>query len=163
MLLSIDKTEQIHYLLNEIYAAANKDFADLKNHGIQCKLLFADKNYIKLHDKYELQYYPIPIIEIKNLGDIGYNLDYIFFECSFDKDDVKNIKLQSILEEFKNVEIYSGKDCLKDFYNKGDTAETVISRIDQSDEDIIMLSIYSEYGAESTYTILKKTKNIMGD
>lgn len=161
MLLSIDKIEEIHHLLNDIYTTADNDFTDLKKHGTECKLILTDKNYIKLHDQYKLQHYPIPIIEIKDFWDIGYNLDYIFFECSLRRDDAKNLNLNIIFEKFKNVEIYGGKDCLKDFYNKGDTAETVIRRIEQSDEDIIMLSLYFEYGVESTYELYKKSNRII--
>lgn len=54
------------------------------------------------------------------------------------------------------------KTASKDFYNKGDTAETVIRRIEQSDEDIIMLSLYFEYGVESTYELYKKAIELLG-
>ena len=88
------------------------------------------------------------MIEVKKFGDIGYNLDKIFFEFSFKKQEIFDLNFDYILNNYKDIEVYGGKDCLIDFYEEGDTAEEVINKVDLSNEENIMFSLYFDHSQE---------------
>src|SRR6056297_3362542 len=116
----INSIKTIHKHLNQIYIRANNDYKDLLNRRFVCQLVFFKENYLQVDGQYELQHYPIPIITVNEIGDIGYNLDRIFFEFAFEKSDFLSKNLGYLIH-FDSLEIYGGQDCLVDFYQKGDT------------------------------------------
>ncbi len=75
--------EKMNNYLNDLFSKAKNAYKKLIELGYPCQLIFADKNYIKIAGKYEIQQYPIPILEVKNIGDIGFNLDLIFLSFPF--------------------------------------------------------------------------------
>ena len=141
----INSIKTIHERLNQIYIRANNDYKDLLNRRFTCQLVFFKENYLQVDGQYQLQHYPIPIITVNEIGDIGYNLDMIFFEFAFEKSDFLEIDLSHILNHDNAIEIYGGDDCLADFYQKGDTQEIIREKVQHSYEQNIMMSVYFDY------------------
>ena len=141
--------KEIHILLNKIYEIADKDYRELLDCDIKCNLIYCRNNYIYYEGEYHLQKYPIPVIDIKGSGDIGYNLDNIFFEFSLNKTDFLNLNFEYILNSFEEVEVYGGENCLLDFYDKGGSVEEIKTKVSISDEENVMLSIYVDYDKEN--------------
>jgi len=140
-----DYLKEMHLLLNKIHSMAERDHQELVDRGIDCQLKNCKHNYIYLDEKYHEQRYPIPIIEIMNKGDIGYNLDKIFFEFSFNKEDFLKLDLKYILNNFEDIEIYGGEDCLIDLYEKGDAVEDILEKFDHSDQECVMVCLYFDH------------------
>ena len=154
--------KETHLLLNKLYSMAKKDYQKLLRRNIDCSLKNYKYNYIKLNGKYHKQEYPIPIIECKNKGDIGYNLDKVFFEFSFDENEFLNLNFDYILNNFEDIEMYGGEDCLIDFYEKGNSEEDIINEFKSSDEVIALVSLYFDHDEESLIDLfLDVCKNII--
>ncbi len=141
--------KKMHNYLNDLFTKAQNTYTKLINLDYPCRLIFADKNYIKIDGNYEIQHYPIPIIEIEHIGDIGINIDSIFFEFSFSKNDFESINLDLLINDYVKLEIYGGKNCMMDFYYQGDSIEDIKNRIKLSTENTLMLSIYFELNEEN--------------
>ena len=141
--------KKIHILLNKIYKIANKDYHNLLDCDIKCNLIYCRNNYIYYEGEYHLQKYPIPVIDIKGSGDIGYNLDNIFFEFSLNKTNFLNLNFEYILNSFEEVEVYGGENCLIDFYDKGDSVEEIKTKVRISKKKKVMFSIYHDYDKEN--------------
>lgn len=154
--------KETHILLNKLYSMANKDYQELLGRNVDCSLKNYKYNYIKLEEKYHKQEYPIPIIECINMGDIGYNLDKVFFEFSFGKNEFLNLNFSYIMKNFEDIEMYGGGDCLVDFYEKGDLKKDIINKFKSSNEEIAMVSLYFEhYKVNLTDLFLEVCKNII--
>ena len=156
------KLNETHNFLNEIFIRAKKDYEYIKTKVEKCEIQYIRGNYLEIDEEYEFQHYPIPIIEIEKLGDIGYNLDKIFFEFSIAKEDFNNVKLDSILKNFSQVEIYGGEDCSIDFYKKGGDISIIQEKVESSFENIIMLSVYLPYDCYELDKFFEVRKYIEG-
>ena len=151
--------KKIHQKLNKIYLRAEKDYHKLLAKEISCQLLNFNNNYIKIDGQDQLQKYLIPIISFQSGGDLGYNLDKIFFESAFNLEEFLSLDLAPIFSEYREIEIYGGRDCQIDFYEKGDTNEIVKEKVRASSEDTIMVSIYFDYDQKN---LLDKVISIEG-
>ncbi len=140
--------KNIHQKINKIYLRAEKDYQALNKKQISCQLESYKNNYVKINGQYQLQKYPIPVISLQNGGDIGYNLDKIFFETAFKRDEFLNLELVSILSQHEDIEIYGGRDCHKDFYQKDDNPAKIREKVKESTENTIMVSLYFDYNKE---------------
>ncbi len=146
---------KFHQYLNKIYEQARELTELLQEEDLNCRFLKSSHNYLQDSEgQYHLQHYPIPVIEIVQIGDIGFNLDKIFFEFPLSQAQVINLDLTHLLEE-NEVEIYGGKDCTIDFYRRGDSWENVKNEIARSSEEVVMLSIYIDYGFPNQF-IMKR-------
>src|SRR6056297_2794134 len=100
-----DSIKTIHEHLNQIFIRATNDYKDLLNRRFVCQLDFFNENYLQVDGQYQLQHYPIPIITVSEIGDIGYNLDMIFFEFAFEKSDFLSKDLGYLIHHFDSLEI----------------------------------------------------------
>lgn len=149
--------------MNRIYKRANNDYKELLSCGVDCKLDFFKDNYLHIEGQYQLQHYPIPIITVNEIGDIGFNLDRVFFEFAFEKSDFLSKDLGYLIHHFDSLEIYGSHNCLVDFYQKADTPEMIRDKVQHSDEQIIMLALYFDYAFEGLInTFLEVSKTLKG-
>ncbi len=141
----------IHQKLNQIYTQAESTYHELKKEGYSISYGYYNQNYIKINGKQVLQKYPIPIITIEGIGDIGFNLDEVFFEFFIDRNEIKKIDLKALIEEYR-LEIYGGKNCLIDFYTPPQTEHDVIKQVLSSSEETIGIAVYiQDLNIKSTY------------
>lgn len=132
----------IHERLNFIYSLSENVYKSLKNE-MELKALYNYYNghYIKINDKYEYQKYPVPVISIEGKGDIGFNIDGVWIEFFIDRETFYKANIEELINKY-DVEIYGGNNCLIDFYSDGKSVEDLFSDIENSDEEIIGISIY---------------------
>lgn len=131
----------VHNKLNELYSNAEEVFEYLKNTpNIQASYGFFNGNYTKIYNRYEYQKYPIPVISIENKGDIGFDLNAIWFEFFVPKTSLTNHLIEELIHNY-NVEIYGGKNCLINFYNCNKTNSDILETINNSNEETIGISI----------------------
>ena len=126
--------------LNELY----KDL-DCKAREI-CGVLRCSYGYFNGHysknerGDYEIEYYPIPVISLKGVCDVEIGLDRISVTTKLTKD-------KAISYDYKRLDAYSFEaygvnDYLNDFFVAGDTTESMIEKISNSDEENIFYSFY---------------------
>ena len=140
--MSENDIELIHSKLNDVYSLAAKLFEAIKSEeDFKASYGYFCGNYIKIKGKYEYQRYPIPVISIEDKGDIGFNIDGVWFEYFLKKDDFFRSNLEVLIIKHK-LEIYGGTDCLIDFYFEGKSAADVFESVRNSEEEIIGVAVY---------------------
>lgn len=72
-------------------------------------------HYIKIDGKWTLQNYPLPVFTIEGIGDIGVNLDGIFFEKIIEKEQMTEKVFKILKTAHSNLEVYGFENCLSDF------------------------------------------------
>lgn len=154
--------QSTHILMNHLYEKADEIEAVLMSENWDYERGDYTNHFIKIDGKTVLQHYFIPVFTVKGKGDMGVNLDGIFFECLCSKDSVSFVFLQKLLEKFPFVEIYGFNDCLIDFYKKGDSLADVIQKIKPSTEEKIQFSVLYPLD-ESSAVIVKSFKEFSDD
>ena len=116
-----DKNE-LNDFYKKVYENALKISLKLNELGYKNKICFCNKNYELVDNKWICNYFPIPVIELKQ---IDLNLDLFdkpnYFELFLNSRQIKNFDFQKLLSNFNghNLAIYDGIDCLQDIYKKG--------------------------------------------
>lgn len=137
------KIEEIHHFLNRLYELSKDICEILDTKGIKNRFVNSPKNYIRINGKYELQQYPIPLIIIENQGDIGINLDGIFFEFFVSKESILNLELMKLQRDGYTLEIYGGDNCMVDYYSETISEFMFRERIRESREENFGIAFYS--------------------
>lgn len=132
---------EIHETLNTLYLKANETLDYLEENDIQCQMGYFSGNYIKIEGEYALQAYPIPVITIKGKGDIGFNLDGMFFEFMLKKQTALRLDIEKISSEYA-IEVYGANDCEVDFYKEGMNNEVYKNGLDKSKENGFGFAFY---------------------
>lgn len=134
----------MHFRLNLIKILSEELFDTIKEtseYGLY------DLNYIKLNQHHYLQHYQIPIITYQSV-DIGFNIDQIFIETFYNKEDIINW-LNTKVVPFE-YQIYGGQSCCSF------EGETMIEDILNSEESIIGVSVYMPYNDRNQVMTLIK-------
>lgn len=133
--------KEVHEFINSIYEKSEEAFKRLsENEDMKCTYTVCKGNYLKIDSKYSYQRYGIPIIVVENVGDIGFNLDGIFFEFFLDRYELANIDFNEISN--RHIEIYGAEDCSVDYYKNGDKLRDVKRKIEGSAENSFGIAFY---------------------
>lgn len=132
---------KIHDYLNEMYTLAEELMALAKEKYKEAKLNNYTGHYIKIQGKYCYQKYPLPVVVIPQVGDIGVNLDKVWFEFFVSKEVVGEIDFEWLIDTYE-IEVYGGEDCMVDFYQAGDSGISVQRKIEESRQKQIGIAIY---------------------
>lgn len=97
---------------------------------------------VKIKDEFTTEFFPIPVITVKDICDIGIDLDSIFIEGKLERDAALKFDF-SLLQDY-NFEVYGVNDYLKDFYNKNLDIVNIPERIRESTEKEIGIQICFE-------------------
>lgn len=124
---------EIHEILNRIFVYANETADFLEHNKIDNQLQYIAGNYIKIDGAYELQAYPIPVILIKGKGEIGFNLDGIYFEFVMKKDTALRLDIEEFETDYE-FEIYGAEDTEQSYYRSGMTRDSFHNGIQKSKE-----------------------------
>lgn len=129
----VEYIEELNKLYEPICKWCENIQDDLKNNGYASKKGFYNNHSIK--DKsgnWITEYFPIPVITVEQLCDIGFDIKYIFIETKMKRD--KAIKYDfSRLLKYK-FEVYGIEEYLIDFYNDTLKVEDIGKRIEMSKE-----------------------------
>lgn len=90
-----------------------------------------------------MDYYPIPVISVKDLCDVEINLDRLSISSKLKRETA----LVYSFENFQNIkfEVFGVEDYLADYYHEGKTIEEMKESISQSDEDEIAFDFYFDF------------------
>lgn len=134
--------KSIHELLNGIYDKAEKLNNNLTKLNYKTELSSYNKHIIKIDDKYYEQKYYMPVISILNKGDICFNFERVEFEFYISEDEIDNIDLDALINDYKNVlNIYEFKDSTIDIYQIGDNKFDILNKIKTSKDNKFGISL----------------------
>jgi hypothetical protein len=129
----VNKMREIHNTLNKIFVYANETADFLEHKQIDHQLQYIAGNYIKIDDAYELQAYPMPVILIKGKGEIGFNLDGIYFEFVMKKDTAMRLDIEAFSKDYE-FELYGAEDTEQSYYKSGMSRDSFTNGIQKSKE-----------------------------
>ena len=138
-------------LLNEIYQSLNQKkkemISRIKESGHLCTCGYYSQHSIRIKDEWVTEEYPIPVITIEGIGDIGFDLNHIFYEIIISKEHALKIDFT----QFDGVcfEVYGALDYLNDFYNNTMQISLIHERIHRSDEAEIGISFCFNEGVDT--------------
>jgi hypothetical protein len=137
-----ENVDLIHNKLNSIYSFAEDVFQSLKIiMGSQVSYGFYKGHYIKIGKRYEYQKYPIPVISVLGKGDIGVNINGVWFEFFLEKIAFNKADIENLLSVYR-VEIYGGTNCLIDFYTGEKSVSQLMEDVNTSKEETIGIAVY---------------------
>lgn len=146
-----EKIEEMHAFLNMLVDSANKVKYELRENGWECVMRHSGGNCLKIAQQYEEQRYAIPLIIVDGIGDIGFNLDGVFFEFGRDPKRYDFTEIIGRLSKISGqVEIYEYKDGkYVDYYLPGIDPEEAGLRIARESSFFIMIDLYFEGAYEA--------------
>ncbi|BCN30909.1 hypothetical protein [Anaeromicropila herbilytica] len=139
--------EQYQTILNNVYSILEKKRVELKQ-TFQCQDFQLDIGYYNRHyhrndkGKYEIEYYPIPVISVKGYCDIEIELDYISISTKLKREDVLIYEF-SKLSEYR-FEAFGVEEYLDDYYIEGLTYVKFKEKVRQSNEKEIGFAFFFE-------------------
>ena len=149
-----------HKILDNIYSNAERYFKTLTNLSYDATLASYNNHYIKINGELVHQKYYMPVISIKDKGDICLNLDGIEFEFYKTKEELlSSINLSELLTNYQNeVSIYEYENCTKDLYKPKMNIESIKENIKNSKDSTFGISINCHHYSDEE--IIKHFENV---
>lgn len=133
----------------------NRVYTPLINRAERCRQLLQDRNkasafvwanahFESYKGKYICEKYPIPVVEIEGIGDIGFNINGCFYEGYFSKEDLLNFDYE-IIRDIKSFALYGENDYLNDIYNYRMNFDEIKELIENSAQTNIAISFAFKY------------------
>ncbi len=135
--------------LNEIYTPLVGKMNGLlsmlrHNSGYDCSYGFFNGHYQKDEGgAYTEDLFPIPVITVKDICDIEFDLQYITVTTKLKKEDALGFEYQKIADV--PFEIYGVRDYLTDYYAEGGRLDTAIQKMGKSGEAEFFFSFVFTY------------------
>ena len=139
--------EKTFKILNDIYKPVFEHIRsilkELKLSGYSYEWGFYNNHSVKQDDEWALEYYPIPVITVKDICDIGLDMNHTFIECKMDRENALCFDFHKF-NDYK-FEVYGVEDYLNDFYNVSLDLDGLKNRILNSDEQEIGITLMFNY------------------
>ena len=123
--------------LNNVYiglcAISDQIKAMLKSNGIQFTCGFYNNHTMRRNGDFVTEYFPIPVITIEYVGDIGISLDEIWFEANLPKDRLLMLDFNQLMSK-RSFALYGAEGYLNDLNDENDTAYSLREKVVASDE-----------------------------
>lgn len=137
-------------MVQDIFEKLNSTYEPLYKYAVNLVKELRKLNYdvewgyyglhsIKRNDEFITEFFPIPVVTVKNICDIGIDLNSIFIETKLKSDDAINFDYL-LLKEY-SFEVYGIDNYLNDFYNKSLDIIKIPERIKKSGEKEIGIQI----------------------
>ncbi|MCH5167175.1 MAG: DUF3201 domain-containing protein [Erysipelotrichales bacterium] len=149
-----------HKILDNIYFNAERYLKILIDLAYDATLSSYNNHYININGELVHQKYYMPVISIKDKGDICFNLDGIEFEFYKTKEELLNdINLDELLTNYENeLSIYEFEDCTNDLYEPKMNIESIIQNIKNSKDSKFGISINCHHFSDEE--IIRHFENI---
>lgn len=131
-----------------IYEYVQSLLKALKESDYDYEWRFYNNHSIKKDNQWYLEYFPIPVVTIKNICDIGIDINRIFVECKMKKEKAIGFDWK-LITDYK-FEVYGVEDYLNDFYNSSLKLDDISERINQSNENEIGIAFECSYLEEKS-------------
>ena len=153
--------EHSFQILNDIYKPIYEYLQSLlkalKKSDYDYEWRFYNNHSIKKDNQWHLEYYPIPVVTVKDICDIGIDISHIFIEGKMKKEKAIGFDWK-LISDYK-FQVYGVEDYLNDFYNSSLKIDDITERIIQSNESEIGIEFYFRY-LEEINIILELIKKL---
>jgi hypothetical protein len=136
--------------LNEIYkplwTKSLEIRAEAAARGFAARSGFYNNHSVRHGDDFAVEFFPIPVVSVDTLGDIGVDLSCVWAERQISREKALALdyaKMSAIL----NFEVYGAEDFLNDFYRFGMEAASTAERILAGNEKQICICLYFSMGS----------------
>lgn len=130
--------------LNDIYLEINQKKKELihffKDNEFQYRCGYYNQHSVKVNDEWITEEYPIPVISIEQVGDLGIDINHIFLEIVVSREQALVLDFEKF--ELYRFEVYGIENFLNDFYNNTLLLQGIQERIRKSDEESIGISFF---------------------
>lgn len=133
----------------------------LTDSGFECAWGFFAQHSVRNGSEWFFEHYPIPVITIKNVCEIGFDIPETFIEFKFKREAAIAFDF-SHFQDFR-FEIYGITDYLNDIYHTGQDIRDIAAKIEKSDELEIGISLLFGYlePVENLMQAVKQVKEIV--
>lgn len=131
--------EELNDIYSPLYEHMKCVLKDLKALGYSYEWGFYNNHSVKQNGEWVLEYYPIPVVTIKDICDIGFDVDSTFIEFKLKREDALCFDFSKLLDY--KFEVYGVENYLCDFYNDTLDLEGTADRIKSSVEQEIGISL----------------------
>jgi hypothetical protein len=155
--MSIEKLETLNSIYKPLQERVKSIVNKLKSNNYNCEWGYFGQHYIKHNNNWLVEYFPIPVIDVIGICEIGIDLEHIFIEYKILKQTALKYDFNKLIK--CNFEVYGVENYLNDFYNAKMDLNDINSRILESEEKEVGISIFLDSEA-SLEDILNAVKNI---
>ena len=147
--MDINLVNQLNDIYKQICDRADCIDRELRELGYTITKGFYNNHSVKIDGSFVTEFFPIPVITVKGVGDIGVDLDYVWFEVLLPKEKALALDYNSIAKEYK-FEIYGSHDYLRDIYNEQIAISDIVPGIKGSPETDFCVLFYFEKSAAAS-------------
>ena len=135
--------------LNQIYGLlhhrALRLTRALAQGGIEAKWGWYANHSVMVDGEYQTEEFPIPVVEVSGLCEIGFNLDGCWLEFQLPRESALAFDWERLPEE---IEVYGVENYLMDFYHIGMDRSGIAVRIAESTEQAVNAALAFPADAE---------------
>lgn len=124
--------QELNGVYKPIYEYLQKLLKALTQQDYSTEWGFYNNHSVKQDNEWCLEYYPIPVITVKDICDIGIDINHVFIECKIRRENTIEFDW-NMLSEY-DFEVFGVEDYLKDFYNSAMKLDEISERISLSNE-----------------------------
>lgn len=149
-------------ILNDLYKPIYEYYLlkALKELDYSYEWKFCNNHSIRKDNEWILEYYPILVVTVKDICDIGIDINHTFIECKMKKGKAIGFDW-NLISDYK-FEVYGVEDYLNDFYNSSLEINDITERIIQSNESEIGIEFEFRYLEEKSILLelIKKLESM---
>ena len=119
----------------------------LKDAGYAASIGFFNNHSIKLGGEFVIEYFPIPVITLEGIGDVGVDLDAICLEVVLSKEKALCLDYRRLAESYR-FEVYGVEDYLTDIYNAQIDLADIAANIESSGEARLCVCFHFDFDVE---------------
>ena len=135
--------------LNQVYAPlrgrAVRLTQALSRNGMEAKWGWYANHSVKVDGEYQTEEFPIPVVEVPDLCEIGFNLDVCWLEFRLPRELALAFDWERLPE---GSEVYGVENYLMDFYHAGMDRAGIAARIAESTELAVNTALAFPAGVE---------------
>ena len=140
---------QLNSIYKPLWEKSGEICQNLLERGYAVTSGFYNNHSIKIDGSYVTEYFPIPVVTVKGVGDadyissIGIDVDSIWFEVVLSKENMLSQNFETLVQEH-NIEIYGVENYLDDIYCAGGNPSEIAVNIANSNETHFCITFYLE-------------------
>jgi len=147
-LYELEVEQEPREVLNEIYGKVNEIMTRIQ-------LLLGEKeityqwgyyknhSYRKWNGEWRVEAFPIPVISIENYGDLGIEIDSVFFEVVISRNHALDFDFHRLADT--TFELYGAEMYTQDYYNQDMDLDGIRERIENSMEEAFGIQFYISF------------------
>jgi len=129
--------------LNEIYKSlctkSNEICDGFKKAGFKVASGFHNNHYVRNGEGFCIEHYPIPVLGIAGVGDVGIDIDATWMEIVLDKKIAVSLDYPSLARLY-SFEVYGSENFLSDFHNEQSSPHEIVEKLQACDESQICIT-----------------------